>query len=720
MLKTQFRDRRPHLVGLQETRTPDTAVQGDADYLIFQAQATAAGSHGVALWISKMEPYAHRGQQLLSFCRQHCNVYSFSPRHITVCVTAPFLQLLVMVVHAPSAYKHPIAEVERFWQQRAAELDKRPPGADFVLLADANAHLGSIPSPSVGAHQPEEENGAGEIFHAFLQQQGAHLPATFEDNHIGPGHTWTSPSGVQHRLDYVVVPLSWAGFWLHSAVLFDTESLQKRDDHWPVYLHTAFMRRAPVGPPPANRRRAPRPPKPSTAEQRAGATHILRQYRPAAWHVDVDLHYQALADFWQKAGATFVVRDGPAARQPYLSPDTLRLVQLRRALRRYLKHEADQRKRCLLAVAFLALAQAARRSQVTHHQLQVLRRWWVLLDFSEAEALFRLYHLGHHLRKFVARDRAAYLRQLADNVHMHDLSDAARLFESVRKAFPSTRRGRHSIFQPLPAVQSPDGKWAMTPHDRLEVWRTHFARQEAGVAISPEQYLEEVARTKPPTASAVFDVCALPSLREVEALILGLRRGRAAGSDAVSSELLQLRAPLTATQLMPVFLKAGLGLREPVLFRGGELVTLAKKAGAAFQTCDFRSILISSVPGKIYHRKIRERILHVLGQSRHPLHSGAFPGEGIERICLAAKTFQLQCEALHHPWALTFVDLQSAFYQVVREAVAPCCSDDAALLRMLHSLDLPQAAYHELRHPFGADGVATSSRSIPACDCHRQ
>ena len=49
-------------------------------------------------------------------------------------------------------------------------------------------------------------------------------------------------------------------------------------------------------------------------------------------------------------------------------------------------------------------------------------------------------------------------------------------------------------------------------------------------------------------------------------------------------------------------------------------------------------------------------------------------------------------------WALTFVDLQSAFYQVVREAVAPCCSDDAALLRLLHSLDLPQAAYHELRH----------------------
>ena len=83
---------------------------------------------------------------------------------------------------------------------------------------------------------------------------------------------------------------------------------------------------------------------------------------------------------------------------------------------------------------------------------------------------------------------------------------------------------------------------------------------------------------------------------------------------------------------------------------------------------DFRSILISSVPGKIYHRKIRENVLQVLRQHRHPLHAGALPGEGIESICLAAKTFQLHFEALHLPWSLTFVDLQSAFYQVVREA----------------------------------------------------
>ena len=351
-----------------------------------------------------------------------------------------------------------------------------------------------------------------------------------------------------------------------------------------------------------------------------------------------------------------------------------------------------------LPLPFLAFARAAQHSGLTPPELHTLWRWSVLLDFSEAEALFRLHHLGHHLRKFVARDRAAHLQQLADNVQAHDLSNAARLFESVRKAFPSTRSGRHSVFQPLPAVQAPDGRWAMSTQDRLEVWRTHFARQEAGVALSSEQYLDEVAHTKPPAPSPVFDLRALPSLREIEALILGLRRSRAAGADSISSEILQLRAPLTARQLLPVFLKSGPGLREPIPFRGGELVTLAKRAGAAFQTQDFRSILISSVPGKIYHRKIREQLLGVLGLFRHPLHSGAFPGEGIERICLAAKTFQLQCDALRHPWALTFVDLQAAFYQVVREAVAPGCHDDAALLRLLHSLHLPSAAYQELRH----------------------
>ena len=455
-----------------------------------------------------------------------------SPHATSPCALRPlFCGSSLWSSHAPSAYKHPIEEVEHFWKQRADELGRRPTGADFILLADANAHLGSLPTPSVGDHQPETENGAGEVFHSFLQQHGGHLPSTFADNHVGPGHTWTAPSGVQHRLDYVVVPLAWADFWLHSEVLFDTESLQKRDDHWPVYLQAAFMRRAPVGPPPASRREVHRPPKPLAADQRTGVTQVLSRYH---WHVDVDWHYQSLANFWQDAAARLTQCESPLPRQPYLSPATLRLVQLRA---RFAPLPAAGSQPALLAAAFSAFARAARHSWFTSQELNILWRWSVLLDFSEAEALFRLYHLGHHLRKFVARDRAAHLQKLADNVQAHDLSDAARLFESVRKAFPSTRSGRHSVFQPLPAVQAPDGQWAITAQDRLEVWRTHFARQEAGVALSSEQYLAEVARTKPPAHSHVFDLQALPSLREIEALILGLRRHRAAGADSVSSEI---------------------------------------------------------------------------------------------------------------------------------------------------------------------------------------
>ena len=181
-------------------------------------------------------------------------------------------------------------------------------------------------------------------------------------------------------------------------------------------------------------------------------------------------------------------------------------------------------------------------------------------------------------------------------------------------------------------------------------------------------------------------------------MILRLKRGRAPGPDSVTAETLQLQAPITARQLLPVLLKSSLGLREPLTFRGGDLICLAKKAGATFRCRDYRSILVSSIPGKIHHRKMRSQLTSVLGNCRSPLQSGAMPGEGVENITIAAKTFQLMCESIRKPWGLIFFDLQAAYYQVIREALTPGCEDDRALLRLFDKLQLPPKALCELRH----------------------
>ncbi|OLP84483.1 hypothetical protein AK812_SmicGene34646 [Symbiodinium microadriaticum] len=480
LLKNQLAEIQPLFVGLQETRVPDSNLQPDADYIIFQSASTPQGSLGVALWISKTTPYGHAKGTAQFILPKHCSVFGTSPRHIALDIEAPHLRLAVVALHAPTLATATLQEVKDFWRARAAEIEKRPSGADFLLLCDANSRVGSVCTPQVGEHDKEDENEAGTAFRNFLEQIEGYLPSTFGCHHVGTSATWVSPFDTYHRIDYIVTPIAWSGFRLTSWVLEDFESLQKKDDHWPVALSCAFAR------------------------------HIRET-------------------------------------------------------------------------------------------------------------------------KFIS------------------------------------------------------------------VWRQHFATQEAGELVTSEQYVSDFSRYSKPARVAVFDLEVLPTLAEVERLILGLKRGRAPGPDSVTTETLQVQPVLTARQLLPVLLKSSMGLREPLTFRGGDLVCLAKRAGATLRCQDYRSILVSSIPGKIHHRKLRSQLTKLLEGYRQPLQSGALPGEGIEVIAIAAKTFQLLCDGIRRPWGLVFFDLQSAYYQIIREALVPGCEDDTALLALFDKLQLPPKALIELK-----------------------
>ncbi len=60
-----------------------------------------------------------------------------------------------------------------WWAQTAATPRQRmPPECPIFLLADANAKLGSVPSPFVGEHQADPQSAAGELLHELLAEQG--------------------------------------------------------------------------------------------------------------------------------------------------------------------------------------------------------------------------------------------------------------------------------------------------------------------------------------------------------------------------------------------------------------------------------------------------------------------------------------------------------------------------------------------------------------------
>ena len=67
LLSRELGPHKPLLVGLQETRLPDTCVPPDADYYILQSAATDKGVGGCSLWLAKHIPYGTTGSTKYTF-----------------------------------------------------------------------------------------------------------------------------------------------------------------------------------------------------------------------------------------------------------------------------------------------------------------------------------------------------------------------------------------------------------------------------------------------------------------------------------------------------------------------------------------------------------------------------------------------------------------------------------------------------------------------------
>ena len=659
--------------------------------------ADANGHHGVALWVNTRVDYARAGQRTWRLSKDHLTVTSLSSRHLVVQISAPYLRWTVLVAHAPSEPPAPAGSAQKFWAMCRQALCRRPSGSDIIILADANARLGSCPSDVVGEEAPEQETIPAEAFHALLAELDMFLPSTFTACHEGPSVTWIPPHGEPRRLDYVALPRSWPCSSVRTKVWADFESLQTKADHYPVVAMCSLAARGPDQPRVEGRyqRRAIRPDLPATPEYFA----VLRALTASVacnWTSHVDDHYTALVEGWRHAGGTLVQARQAAPRQPYLSRESYAQVQRRKEIRLFLQatHAELRRRRLLIGFAgFLHLLHGT-----CFAPSAVLRACAWLRDSRcrLATATHQLEVIGRDLRVRVKAERQLYLQGLVDRVALADIKDPKHLFRAVRKAFPGAASRRRQSFAPLPAIELQDGTLATCQEQRQEAWRAHFAELEEGEHITAAQYpgLFRQQRLALPPPRPDFDIRVVPTLSTVEQNILAAKRGKACGPDSITGELLQVDAASSARVLLPVFTKAALGLQEPLEWRGGCLMPLAKQAATAFRCSRFRAILLSNLPSKIYHKHLRSCLVAHMPVT--DLQAGALPGLSTEAISLAARAFQSTAMASKAHWSLLYFDVKSAFYCVVRQLLVPVGDTEVALRKMFHKLGLPASALEEL------------------------
>ena len=717
VIKRQLAHLEVLMLGLQETRLANTEILPDKHFTMLHSAAEPNGHHGVALWISKQVAYAAVRGKPLRVLPEHLTVTGRSPRHLLVQINAPFLTWTVLVAHAPSEPPAAPGAAAAFWNACTHGLSRRPKNSDVVVLADANARLGSLLSPQVSDLDPEAENLAGTSFHQFLADNDLWVPSTFASCHTGPSATWTSPSGHQHRLDYVAVPLAWPPDAVLSRVQIDFEALQAHPDHVPVVLTCSLLAAMPSEARQRGtfRRLAVRPTIPvhqAYLTQLAG----FQDLQSMSWDRPVDDHYRELAQGWRAAGEAMQSSAVLTPTQTYIQPPTLFLVHVRRGLREYLRQEKLELDRRRLLLGFAAFLHARRQTVFTSQAIERYTAWDREMRVSIARVVSRIRHTGTELRTAVRADRAAYLAGLVRDVSLADLRDPKHLYRAVRRASPKASSRRRQAFTPLPAVEDDQGSFAPDRDGRQELWRGHFASLEGGERLAPGAYPEAFREQRQAVTAgpACFDLAVVPTLTTVEQNVLSLRRGKACGQDGLTAELLQLSAVASARALLPIFVKSILGVQEPVEFRGGALMPLAKKAAAAFSCSKFRAILLSSLPSKLLHKHLRTCLSpHFQPQA---LQAGALPGISTESVALAAQAFQSLSHVTGRGWALIFFDVRSAFYCVVRQLLLPVGDSDRALQELFHKLHLPPTSINELRTHL--ESLASVPRT--GCSLHLQ
>lgn len=233
----------------------------------------------------------------------------------------------------------------------------------------------------------------------------------------------------------------------------------------------------------------------------------------------------------------------------------------------------------------------------------------------------------NYLRSRLRADRTAFLETVAQDA-ICDHPNA--LHRHLRRAGVQSR-SRRSTLQPLPCLNDLDGNVVTSFSAFAETWRKQFELQEDVIACSHEELLTHCVQRQCWDSSLDVppDWTMLPTLTELERVLRQTKIRKAFFDDMMPGEVLHFAAKDLAMHIFPLLLKQWFFHQEPLLFKGGLLVSAFKRGNPA-DTNSYRSLLISPTVGKAFHRLLRGdlmkhfelRALPVqLGGPRHQRHT---------------------------------------------------------------------------------------------------
>lgn len=299
--------------------------------------------------------------------------------------------------------------------------------------------------------------------------------------------------------------------------------------------------------------------------------------------------------------------------------------------------------------------------------------------------------LTKDLQKALRCDRTKSLEQLGEQAKSMTQAD----FASALKALGVQSKKKPSFALPLPLVRDLDG----TPLDAFdkvaERWRSHFSQQEDGQPITIEE-LMSLCDQKSIHEFVSPEWFQLPTFQEVEASFRRTKTNKAYFADDIPGDLLA-RIPHALTNcFFPLIMKQAAYQKEALLHKGGRLVPAYKK-GDPTDCNSYRSLFISSPLGKALHSIYRQELGQIFDRQRLQMQLGGLKGQSIVQASHAVRLYHTSALKEGASCAFLFIDIQSAFYRLLRQHLIGCSQDGRGIEQLFQSLGLNEQAFEEFQ-----------------------
>ena len=669
------------VVCLQETKTKG----GTFSSSFFHRFSSEHDAHwGVAVWIRRA---LLLNGNLVPIRSADCRVLICEPRILVVKLIVGGFHLTCISAHLPQQAHGAQCRVSILGTIRSI-VEAASKSSLFAIGIDANARLPCGFAQVTGSVEHGDPDPLGYQLAEFLSELELWAPATFAEFHSGESATWKHALGRTSRIDFIFLGRDPPATNVTSWVASDIDLVTANEDHLAVAVSGHFWLRTHGTVPGHLWRRRYDLEKLFSQEGRAALHHALDAVGPIPWDTDTNLHAALLErSVHDIMGRHFAIRqDGP--RSSYISDMVWRLRGRRNGLKSRTRFWKEGRDTALLKAGLAGLADKGCSLP------------WRKIDF-----LYNLFAAAVRfstgcIKQQIRADKQSFLQSIVKD-------NAGGSMQQLQRVIKRCGLGRRSVGRsgkPLPLLFDEAGE-PISSREALDVrWLQHFGRMEAGTTVSLQQFALAVQRSCPP-ANIAIDLAVLPTFQEVERQFQQVKRGTAPGLDGLPPELFKAAPQILAKLFHPLMVKASLNIAQPVQWRGGVLFEAYKNSGSPTLAENYRSLFVSSVPGKCFHRIVRNKAAGVIEDVLDPLHCGGRKKRPVVLPALAAHLLVRAHRARNQSFCAVFLDTKSAYYRVVRELAFGSLEDDSTVVALFQRFQVPPSALDELMNVVHAGGV---------------